>query len=118
MVQVSRDCFGRSDIVREVVKTKHGLPMVWRPEGQGRIVPIFGLARLRAGGEDSRRVLRDRLHEVLSQLNRRGRAAALPFHFQEVERMRKKVAWFPRSEVVVFLLGWAALVMVWLSGRV
>ena len=37
---------------------------------------------------------------------------------EEVERMRKKVAWFPRSEVVIFLLGWAALAMVWLSGRV
>jgi hypothetical protein len=30
----------------------------------------------------------------------------------------KKAARFPRSEVVVLLLGWAALVMVWLSGRV
>ena len=44
MVQVSRDSFSRADIVREVVKTSHGLPVVWWPEGQGRIVPIFGLA--------------------------------------------------------------------------
>ena len=97
MVQVSRDSFNRADIVREVVKTRMGCQWCGGQRAKGG---LFQYSVWHDSGrvcEDSRRVLRDRLYEVLSWLTLRiGKSAKVARAVKRV-RLAIGVRWASRA---------------------